>query len=536
MSKHFLIATNLYCKKHVEDDIRRKLATLPHLTSAVKNTILSDIFGSERKEMRRLIDCESEKDFDELSYLCCLKWDNLERQCGKSQTPQVSRYFKKFIEQDMKNGMILSKRRLAGLGDNFFYNNSTESINFRFKNKIREKKTLSETSGQPSKRCSLSEAIDIYKAFLEEYNRNAQRAIIGVGPYNLAPKFESFLIPARRWAQMATVERKRKLALFNDACMPRSRDHGNNAHSLSGHQPVNRLSNPDLHENDTEGAAPILLNDNLSQSSEQINTLPDFAKTGLSENYRIDWKGAASILKDNAALKCPWNDGSYIVRSDLNAKINHSVIFSAQKVTIQCDCPRFKFHSICKHAISVAHLESFIEQLINKWKPNLSRQLQGTVPSNAGQKKSDRGKRARNPITQRSVQNFNCPEQNWQSQPPDDDSLKVIFLAATKARVCYGCGSNIRSKDDARLGNVPPVPYDIVITRRERRVFKEKGSQIIKIAKTKENVYYHPKRTCLLNKLSSISPIMFEIEGSNRTKLTQAHKNLLITEFRISFT
>ena len=534
MSNHFLIATNLYCKKHVEDDIRRKLATLPHLTSAVKKTILSDIFGSERKEMKGLIDCENEKDLDELSYLCCLKWDKLECQCDKSQPPKVSRYFKRFIEQDMKNGMILSKRRLAGLGDNFFYNNSTEPTNFRFKNKIRQKKTLSETSGQPSKQCSLSEAIEIYKDFLEEYNRNAQRAIIGVGPYKLAPKFESFLIPAGRWAQMTTDERRRKIALFNDACMPMSLNDENSDHLVPDHQTANRPSDLDLHENNVEESSSILLDDSQSQSSHHSNNFLNFSETGLSKNYQIDWKGALSILKDNAALKCPWNDGSYIVRSDSNTKISHSVIFSSQKATVQCDCPRFKFHSICKHAISVAHLESFLEQLINKWKPNLSRQLQGTVPSNAGQKKSDR-RRTRNPTSQRSVQNFTCLPQNQQNLPPDDDSLKVIFLAATKARVCYGCGSNIRSKDDVRLGNVPPIPYDMVITRRERRVFMEKGSQTIKIAKTKENVYYHPKRTCLLNKLSSVSPVMFEIEDDIRTKLTTAHQNLLNAEFRIRF-
>ena len=152
--KHFLIAKNLFCKKHVEDDIKRKFTTIHHLTGQVKNTIMQDIFGSETLQIKGLIDCEGEKSFDELCYMLYQKWDRLERSCGQSIMPQFAKYFKKHIEKDMREGMILGKRRSAGMGEDFFYNNQTESINYRFKNKIREHKATSETSGKPGKKCT----------------------------------------------------------------------------------------------------------------------------------------------------------------------------------------------------------------------------------------------------------------------------------------------------------------------------------------------------------------------------------------------
>eukprot|EP00112_Aurelia_sp_Birch-Aquarium-sp1_P012913 Seg2720.3 transcript_id=Seg2720.3/GoldUCD/mRNA.D3Y31 product="hypothetical protein" protein_id=Seg2720.3/GoldUCD/D3Y31 len=187
LAKHFHIATNLFCKKHLEDDIIRKFVSLKHVTSQVKQTILIDIFGSDAKQVKGLIDCENEATFDNLCLEYYGKWDRLESSCNKNISPMFSKYFQRYTEKDMRNCMLLGKRRQAGLHDDFFYNNPTESVNFRFKNKLRQEKSLKETSGKPAKKCSLSEAVDIYKGMLEEYNRYAERAIVGLGPYELAP-------------------------------------------------------------------------------------------------------------------------------------------------------------------------------------------------------------------------------------------------------------------------------------------------------------------------------------------------------------
>eukprot|EP00112_Aurelia_sp_Birch-Aquarium-sp1_P002552 Seg1282.3 transcript_id=Seg1282.3/GoldUCD/mRNA.D3Y31 product="hypothetical protein" protein_id=Seg1282.3/GoldUCD/D3Y31 len=526
--KHFLIAKNLFCKKHVEDDIKRKFTAIRHLTGQVKNTIMKDIFGSETLQIKGLIDCLDENSFDELCYTLYQRWEGLERSCGESITPQFANYFKKYIEKDMRDGMILGKRRSAGIGDNFFYNNQTESMNFRFKNKIREHKATSETSGKPAKKCTFSEAIKIYKGMLQIYERNAERAVIGVGPYILAPNYANFNIQINRWVRMSANARNRKTKLFNKAS----------------------LDNPPEQQRDTTTAEPSISGANISGSQAQPNVsnfpgspnpsqpnlteneeLFEFSRSGLSQNYKVDWNGARAIIANKDLMKSPWADDSYLVKSESNPHNPNSVSFSKARHSVKCSCPRFQYHSVCKHAISVAFTEGFVENLVKKWAPNLSRQMQPTVPPRTGQKKNERGQRKRNPVQHRNIQGYS-DNLSAENHGPIDEQLNVVFLNTTRATTCYGCKGKFRSSSDVGLGIVPPVPYDIVLTRRERRVFTQPGTNTIRIAKTPENVYYHTQKRCLSEKISDISPRMFCAKESVSAKLNNAHRNLLQTEFR----
>ena len=206
--------------------------------------------------------------------------------------------------------------------------------------------------------------------------------------------------------------------------------------------------------------------------------------------------------------------------------------FSQSKSTVSCNCPRYKHHSICKHAITVAHLAGVLSKWARKWAPNLSQQMRGTVPPRAGQKKNGKSNRKRHPAQHRDIDNFahRVPEQ---SNGPLDDKVKVVFVTRNKATTCYGCGGKFRTVDEMKQGIIPPMPYDIVLTRRERRVFSRAGTHKITIAKTPENVYYHPKKHCLAKKMSSITPAIFHVDDSVENLLSPVHKNLLNAEFRL---
>ena len=451
-AKHFHIATNLFCKKHLEDDIMRKFMSIPHLTADMRKKIMTDIFGSEIMQIKGRIDFESEAQFEDHCYSCYRKWDTLERSNGGSIIPQFSSYFKTYIEQDMKQGALLFKRRLAGLGDNFFYNNSTESVNFRFKNKIRQKKSVCETSGRPASKCSLAEAVDIYREMLEEYERNADRAIVGSGPFLLAPKFSLFHVPENTWAQTSSENRKSKIAQFNDAKISLF-EHEHVTTNYSSLAP--RIPSDESATKEAEVSGLSTNNSNQAQNNRrESGQLGDFSMSGLSQNYRVDWQGANSILSDNAIMKAPWTEGTYMVRSDSNPREPHAVSFVKANATVKCNCPRFRFHAICKHVISVASMEGFLIRFLQKWSPNLSRQLQDTVPPRAGLKKNDRRQRKRNPVEHSNVQNFQGPHSAnaTNADAPPDEKLKVVFLKATKATTCYGCNGKFRTAEDVRLG------------------------------------------------------------------------------------
>ena len=291
MAKHFHIATNLLCKKHLEDDIIRKFASLKHITSQVKQTILVDIFGLDAKHMKGLIDCENETTFDNLCLEYYRKWDRLESSCNGNIDPKFSKYFQRYIEKDMRNGMLLGKRRQAGLHDDFFYDNTTESVNFRFKNKVRQEKSLKETSGKPAKKCSLSEAVEIYKGMLDEYNRNAERAILGLGPYDLAPDLAKFYVPPNKWTQSLEDGKKQKFDLLHNAKIILRSENRYPISSVSQPQETNTLySGQDM----TRSQCPAYSQEAVSNVNDK--KLIDFDLAGLPENFRVDWRGASSII------------------------------------------------------------------------------------------------------------------------------------------------------------------------------------------------------------------------------------------------
>eukprot|EP00112_Aurelia_sp_Birch-Aquarium-sp1_P003787 Seg1427.5 transcript_id=Seg1427.5/GoldUCD/mRNA.D3Y31 product="hypothetical protein" protein_id=Seg1427.5/GoldUCD/D3Y31 len=358
---------------------------------------------------------------------------------------------------------------------------------------------------------------------LDEYNRNAKRAIVGLGPYELAPDLAKFYVPANRWSQLSEDEKDKKIEIYNNAKL--SLRHPINPVSQAK-ETISFRSGQDINQSN----CPSTNQETVSHENDK--KLLDFDLTGLPENFRIDWQGAASIITDEAAMKTPWTDQTYIVRSDSNPKEPHPVTFLQSKSTVSCNCLRYKHHSICKHAIAVAHLEGFLAKWAGKWAPNISQQMQGTVPPRAGQKKNDKSNRKRRPAQHRDIDNFSY-RIPVQSNGPLDDKVNVIFVTWTKATTCYGCGGKFRSVDEMKQGIIPPVPYDIVLTRRERRVFSRPGTHKITIAKKPEKVYYHPKKNCLAKKISVITPAIFNVEGSVENLLSPAHKNLLNSEFRL---
>ena len=78
--------TFLPCKKHVEDDITRKIVDLG--SSAVRK----EIFGSDSKLEKGIIDSESGEELLAKVESISAKWDKLEEDITKKD-PRFSRYF-----------------------------------------------------------------------------------------------------------------------------------------------------------------------------------------------------------------------------------------------------------------------------------------------------------------------------------------------------------------------------------------------------------------------------------------------------------
>ena len=159
----------LPCKKHVEDDIQRKLSDLGK--SVLKDEILKDIFGDESHKEKGIVDCNNDDKFLAKVMTATKKWDALERSKFPGTDPVFSNYFESFVQDDLRTGMLLPVRRRAGLRDEHFYNNAQECANFKFKSRIRESKIENSMGYRPTIKCTWTEAILQYQMRIEEVNR-----------------------------------------------------------------------------------------------------------------------------------------------------------------------------------------------------------------------------------------------------------------------------------------------------------------------------------------------------------------------------
>ena len=520
MSKHFLFARNVFCTKHVKDDIKRKFADdLSYIPSSVRNEILKDIFGSENTKERGLMDCESEVEFDGKVYHLYQKWDCLEEQYLKGEDVRFSRYFRTYIEKDMKQGMILPVRRAAGLSDDFFFNNQTESVNFRLKNKIKQWKERRQTSGRPAKKCSLSEAIDIYKSLIDETHRNLIRAMVDRGPYKLAKGYEKMYVPIHLWIPLPKEKKEKAIKRFLGSSL---------TEDITGS--VLEDSNPSSYPTGNANEDTLAVGQPVDQPLTTF--LPEFILSGLPANHEVDWNGAINILKDNALGKMPWSDASYIVRSDSDANQSYTVR-SVGKDSLHCNCKRYELNRICKHSIAVAKDRDMLLAFLRSWNANLTSMLKDTVPKRVGKKKSDKDPRKRSQFVQhRDLASYTGSRAEDIGFPTN--KFELVFLKDTKAYSCYGCGKQFRAKEDVAPKIVPPSPYDIVFRHKGFRSFRRPGSIGLTISKSSEYMYYHTQRICFANKKVEITAADIFIHEDTRSKLNAGHCNLLNSRFKLA--
>ena len=98
-----------------------------------------------------------------------------------------------------------------------------------------------------------------------------------------------------------------------------------------------------------------------------------------------------------------------------------------------------------------------------------------------------------------------------------------------KIKKCYGCTNNIRADSSV----APNPPYDIVIRYRERRYYKDTGTQMLKLTKNEENTYYHPMQKCIKMKHPLYDPSLLDVPTDVACTLLPVHKSHLLDNFGI---
>ena len=341
--------TFLPCKKHVKDDITRKIADLG-LTS-IKCELLQDVFGDEWKKERGIIDSETTEEFLAKVESVSSKWDKIEQDVT-GKTPEFSRYFQRNIQDDMMNGMLLPVRRKAGLKDEFFYNNVQESSNFVYKSKVKEMKVVEGAGYRPDPKCTWSEAITVYGNIVQQSRRDIQRAVLGKGPYDLSTTHRHLAVTASSWSGMNRKERERHLAKLGTSITE------------------------DVEE------------DNKEEPLTQTEVIGSFKDSGLPEFLKRSWTNANKIVQLNGIGSFPNDDSRRIVIS-LSGPLSHTVQIAGKKLAC-VDCPRYSECGICAHTLAVAHHLDMLSSYVKSYQVPVEKMVRATIPNGAGKTDKER--------------------------------------------------------------------------------------------------------------------------------------------------
>ncbi|XP_044172029.1 uncharacterized protein LOC114969154 isoform X1 [Acropora millepora] len=108
------------------------------------------------------------------------------------------------------------------------------------------------------------------------------------------------------------------------------------------------------------------------------------------------------------------------------------------------------------------------------------------MPQTAGKKPGTRGRSDKRPRQsaehQRFTKNFSCraPVAHQDISVNETEKYKFSWLRGTSVYVCYGCGQRMRPKpsDEGGRDMVPPPRFDVVLCRKELRVYKKPSGEL----------------------------------------------------------
>ena len=498
----------LPCKKHVEDDISRKLSDLG--SGAMKDEVLKDIFGDDKNKEKGIVDSMSQDEFLAKVIAVTEKWDVLEKSNHPDKEPTFSEYFRANIEEDMKNGMLLSVRRNVGLDDEFFYNNGQECANFKYKSKIKEGKMQGAIGYRPNTKSTWVEAITFYQKMVEETNRNKQLAVLNKGPFVLSRDYSHLEVPLLKWSKMTQNQKQKHLAKVDSTC-----------------KKGDAFMVDDLA--DSQGARSATFID----TANNCNAIGNFDDFNLREFLRGTWKNASKIVELEGIGPFPNDENKRTVLS-LSKPIVHTVQIKSQGNKFTCDnhCPRFKECTICAHTVAVAHQVGKLGEFVAAYEVPIGQMVQAGIPGGAGKKDNERPrKRRRMDHPARDVSQYG-ERVEAPSSSDTGNPYEFVFVKDTAATTCYGCKGRVRNKPSAPP---PPPPYDLLIRHLEIRVYNRPGETKLRIATKPEMVYFHPLQSCVNITMQDVRDGKLLLQDDIEQNLNVAHKRLLLKEFGMVF-
>ena len=530
-------AIHVRCKIHICDNIEEKLKNLSFGKSArgeIINTIFGRRLGEER--VKGLADAESADDFDSMLEDVKEDWDRVES-TQRSGKPKFHEWFKMRLGQVFKENVIAPIRQIAGLGSppEFYTQNVAECVNMIIKADAGRKMGWADFCR------SLQETV-------ERQEREWKKAVHQMGEYRLSPQFKHLEVRSDKWIAMTIAQKEAHLKKVFE-------------------KPLDKLGRScegdiEVEEDDTHIS-------NLSVAYEDCGIT-----TVSRSNLKAMWIAATRILEQTqGVLQVPW-DVSGTQRLVFNGTNTPPCNVFVNGDQVKCVCAKYKSAQFCEHSLAVAEqqmrLAAFL-RIVRKKKnlPNPEKLISDNISSSAGQKSGGRRKgkpneckpalmtiRERTTTTTTSTCtttsatesafttcDSNAVKATGGSAFSDSAAAAALLalsggavqcnnftlkcLSGTQVRMCYGCGSSIRTPPQ-----VPDPPHDYCIVNREYRAYKAPDGTT-KVGNEPQNCHYHLRMSCVRRKHSDFGLGVLRIPLSLREKLSVKHWSWLDHEFGV---
>ena len=286
--------------------------------------ILSDVFGSwvDNTYFEGLIDSADYTDFMDKVEMLRAKWELL--------SPGFIDWFINTKAEVMCSTMIASVRTRAGLGclPRRFTTNSNESLNNLLKRKV------------DFRRSEWPQFNKTLQAVVKEQQDEFQKAIFGMGEYELLDEFKYLEVPHHKWVQLNAEQRKQKI---QKACSAK----------ISGSADVLVPLPPIEHVESSSSIRHLSVNATDAKiehvSQERAASMWDKAEQLLNtDGFILPAAGAASTARQVASLTGQ-KSGKFETPHYV-CSTKHSV-----GVEVKCGCPVYRSSpNICQHALAAA--------------------------------------------------------------------------------------------------------------------------------------------------------------------------------------
>ena len=149
-----------------------------------------------------IVDADTDKEFELLVQSLRMVWD--QREEPYNNPPQFHTWFVKHCKIEVKNTMLKAKRIAAGLGNPPapFYTNDVESQTSVIKHQTHYRAQ------------ELPEFVATMQTMIDNQKQEIERAVAGVGEYQVIEQYKHLKIPTRKFCQMTQKQKEKHIKAF----------------------------------------------------------------------------------------------------------------------------------------------------------------------------------------------------------------------------------------------------------------------------------------------------------------------------------